>query len=97
INSKSVPPVAAKPRKTRFFAAAPSGRFLIEFALATREKPTEAEARILLEAQRNYIIRGNTAVRCPRCGKPLEYRCGENGETICCTDELCIVVYTRGI
>jgi len=63
----------------------------------TREKPTREEAAILLNAQRDYIKRGNTAIRCPRCEKPLEYRCGESGETICCIDEHCIVVYSRGI
>lgn len=62
-----------------------------------RIKPTEHEANILLAAQKDYIERGNTAKRCPRCGKALEYRCGESGETICCTDETCIVVYARGI
>ena len=65
--------------------------------IVSRVKPTEQEAQILLQAQKDYIKRGNTAVRCPRCGKPLEYRCGESGETICCTDETCIIVYTRGI
>ena len=62
-----------------------------------RENPTEAEAMILLNAQRDYIKRGNTAVRCPRCKKPLEYKCSESGETIYCIDERCIVVYSRGI
>ena len=62
-----------------------------------RLRPTEAEANVLLDAQKDYIVRGNTAIRCPRCGKSLEYRCGESGEAIYCTDDACIITYTRGI
>jgi len=62
-----------------------------------RLTPTKAEAHILLGAQRDYVNRGNTAVKCPRCGRSLEYRCGESGESIYCTDDMCIVVHTRGI
>jgi len=62
-----------------------------------RAKPTEVEAKTLLNAQKDIITLGNTSVKCPRCGKSLEYRCGASGETICCIDETCIVVYTRGI
>ena len=63
----------------------------------SRATPTELEAQILLNAQRDYIQHGNTAIRCPRCNKSLEYRCGQSGAAILCVDEACIVVYTRGI
>jgi len=62
-----------------------------------RVRPTEAEANILLDAQRDYIKRGNTSIKCPRCGKSLEYRCRESGETILCIRDGCISVDTRGI
>ena len=63
----------------------------------SRLKPTENEALILLNAQRDYIKQGNTAIKCPRCGKSLEYRCGESGEAILCINDECVAVYTRGI
>jgi len=62
-----------------------------------RAKPTKEEAIILFNAQKDYVERGNTPIKCPRCGKSLEYRCGESGEATYCTDENCIIVYTRGI
>ena len=62
-----------------------------------RTKPTIEEAEILLNAQKDYIEHGVTAIKCPRCGKGLEYRCNANGEAIYCRDSTCIVVYTRGI
>jgi len=43
------------------------------------------------------IENGNIVQVCPRCGKYLEYRCGNNYEIMCCTDETCIRVYTEKI
>lgn len=62
-----------------------------------RAKPTKEEAEILLNTQKDYIERGNTPIKCPRCGKFLEYKCGQSGESIYCIDDKCIIVHTRGI
>jgi uncharacterized C2H2 Zn-finger protein len=60
-------------------------------------KPTKEEAMTLLRAQRDIIKRGNTAVKCPRCGKFLEYTWRASSETIRCVDDNCIAVHTRGL
>jgi len=65
--------------------------------MTTKIRATKEEALIMLNAQKDYIKRGNTAIKCPRCGKFLEYKCGPTGESIYCLGEECIEVNTRGI
>jgi hypothetical protein len=62
-----------------------------------RSKPTKAEAGVLLAAQGDIINRGNTPIRCPRCGRSLEYRQNESGAAIYCIDPTCIILQTRGL
>ena len=63
----------------------------------TRTMATKDEAIILLEAKKDYKERGNTTIKCPRCGKAIECRYGESGSSVYCIDEKCIIVNIRGI
>ena len=62
-----------------------------------RPRPTAEEVDTLLDAQKDFIERGNTSKKCPRCGKSLEYRQNNSGSAVYCMDEKCVITYTRGI
>lgn len=63
----------------------------------TRVMASETEADVLLDAQKDIFTQGNTSIKCPRCGKPLEYKWTESGTSIYCSDSNCIIVTCRGI
>ena len=61
------------------------------------EKPTEKEAEVLLEAQRDFIEKGATGRECPRCGSRLVYKAETNWEMTHCEDRHCIGVVAKGL
>jgi len=63
----------------------------------SRQRPTEMEANILLDAQRDYIHLDDTKIKCPRCGKQIEYVKRGSGSITRCIDETCIQTTTRGL
>ena len=65
--------------------------------MGTRTMATKEDALVLLEGQKDFIEQGTTHVKCPRCGKYLEYLQQVSGSVIRCTDESCIQVTSRGI
>ena len=62
-----------------------------------RAKPSKEEAEVMYEAQSQIIHKGQTVIKCPRCGKQLKYTWMESAETTECVDETCIMVTSRGI
>jgi len=63
----------------------------------SRSMATKDDAVILLDGQKDFIERGTTDVKCPRCGKQLEFLQRVSGCVIRCVDERCIQVISRGI
>ena len=61
------------------------------------EKPTEKEAEVLLEAQGDFIEKGETDKKCPRCGRQLVYEAEPSWEMTHCKDQHCIGVVAKGI
>ena len=62
-----------------------------------RTMATKDDATILLEGQKDFIEHGTTDVKCPQCGKQLEFLQRVSGSVIRCIDESCIQVISRGI
>ena len=61
------------------------------------EKPTEKEAEVLFEAQGDFIEKGDTDIKCPRCGNQLIYEAETSWEMTRCVDQSCISVVAKGI
>ena len=63
----------------------------------SRIMATKEEALVRLNGQKDFIDHGTTHIKCPKCGKHLEFLQQVSGSVIRCTDETCIQVTSRGI
>jgi Zn finger protein HypA/HybF involved in hydrogenase expression len=55
------------------------------------------EALVLLEAQGEFIEKGETDISCPRCGSHLLHEEGDSWEITRCEISNCISVTSKGV
>jgi hypothetical protein len=61
------------------------------------ENPNRNEAEALLDAQEDFIIKGATDKKCPRCNDSLAYEMGDTWEITHCIKHDCVGVVAKGI